>query len=159
MNNLKLEKIFRALTYLSFATIFITGTICSIQESNYSGNYNNQILITIVIIGLISLTVFGLLWDLFFLINKSHSIYEEKKVEIEQSTQLMNYIAKNDALNIKNKNIPVKKKLLSLLFIIWFIASLLLMMKYKNNIKIELMILSQYAIIFIIIIILGNKRK
>ena len=120
---------------------------------------DNQILITIVIIGLISLTVFGLLWDLFFLINKSHSIYEEKKVEIEQSTQLMNYIAKNDALNIKNKNIPVKKKLLSLLFIIWFIASLLLMMKYKNNIKIELMILSQYAIIFIIIIILGNKRK
>ena len=166
MKSIKLEKVFKKLT-LIFFTLFLIGMIIGyILDAVFNIKTNPQYLAVwaIFMIGFIALA--GILWDIFYLINKSKAIAHVIREDKEEIKEIGNSIAeipndiKNNYINLmKNDKVSLKDKILGTLFIVWFIVSILLIICFKNNIKVEIILFSQCIIVFTLLIIFGHRKK
>lgn len=165
MKSIKLEKIFRKLTLMSF-TLFMIGMIIGFMlDVVFNIKTNTQY---IVIWGKFMfgfIFIVGILWDIFYLVNRvretSQYINENKEEIIETGKDILKI--PNDIKNgytslMKDDKILLKDKILGTAFIIWFIVSMVLMIYFKGNFMIEIILISQYVIVFILALIFGRRK-
>lgn len=152
MNSIKLEKIFKILTLVSFAMFFIGMLMVALLDPAFNKiNFQYFKICFTFIFGFIF--VVGIIWDVLYIKNRSKTIINNYKKEITRMNKSF------DAVSNNIKNATKKEKILSAIFLVWFISSILLMLYFAGNNRIELILSAQYVIIFVTAIILSQRKK
>ena len=165
MKSIKLEKIFRKLTLMSFVLFMIGMIIGFMLDVVFNIKTNTQY---IAIWGKFMfgfIVIVGILWNIFYIVNRvretSQYINENKEEIIETGKDILEIPndIKNGYTNLmKDDKIILKDKILGTAFIIWFIVSMVLMICFKGNSMIEIILISQYVIVFTLAIIFGRRK-